>query len=271
MKSEMLASVVLVLSIVGSVISFAGEVNNDDVRPQWPDNRPDNRPGMGPRPGQQGQWSRNERMGGATTRPVSPDEIAEADAFMQKYSPRRYEKLQELPDARREKLMVFLAARYRMLQELKQNDPEIYEIRIARISVEDNIFDLGWQLNHDSPRNVDELKSKLDKQLRALYRSGIEERRVRLRQWKKRVEEEIAQIEKNEANMDRIVESSMNNLLNNEAWPGMMNLLGGGPGGSMGPGVGPGPGRGGMRPERDRPGRGPFAAPAPESTQPAEQ
>src|SRR5262245_57046071 len=119
------------------------------------------------------------RDGGPTTRPINDDDRRAVDAFMQKNSPKRFARIQDRPDMRKEKLYEFLAFRLRMLDNLKQNEPGIYDLQMKRMPIEDEIFDLGWQLRHDAD-NPDELRKKLRQQVRAMMDSRMEERRLRI-------------------------------------------------------------------------------------------
>lgn len=254
-RFQTLAALSCSVMLSSAAVICAAEVDNEDSAPRS-ENRTDNRPAMGARPG----WWRGDRMGAPTTRQLTPEEVAEIETFMQKHSPKRFERFLGLPERRREGLLFFLAVRYRQLQEMKQNDPDVFALRMARMTIEDEVFDLGWRLNHDSPADKSELEARLRQQVRLLMQSTIDEKKLRVKQWQARVEEETASIAKDEADLDRIVDANVTALLNSDKFPGMMNLLG------------PGMGRG-MRQDRPRdqqgPGPGPFAAPAPPTTRPA--
>src|SRR5256885_13172643 len=46
---------------------------------------------------------------------------------------------------------------------LFRSDPKVYELRVARLPIEDAIFSLGWQIKHDrgDSENVPKLRQEL--------------------------------------------------------------------------------------------------------------
>src|SRR5439155_23203907 len=115
------------------------------IIPPWQERRPYNRPeglrpegmrpegmrGEGMPPMRAGEWRRGLNNP-AATRPIGPEEMQDIDHFMKLWSPKRWARLKEMPEDRQERLRGFVAARYRALQALKQNDREMYDIRLGR-------------------------------------------------------------------------------------------------------------------------------------------
>src|SRR5437763_460721 len=130
------------------------------ITPPWQERRPMYRPDGsrpdGMRPGdamrRREWWRENGPGAGAapTTRSISPEEWQDIERFMTTRSPKRWAKFNEMPDdERKQRLGGFVVVRYRAMQELKQNDPAMFDIRLRRLPIEDEIFELGWQLNHE--------------------------------------------------------------------------------------------------------------------------
>ena len=76
--------------------------------------------------------------------PVTDDERAEVEKFMTTYSPRRWEKFKSVHNKdREENILRLMRNQMRSLQRLKIEDPKIYELRLARLPIEDSIFSVA--------------------------------------------------------------------------------------------------------------------------------
>ena len=214
----------------------------EGMRPDGPP-RPEGMRGM-----RGGGWWRENGTNPAT-RPVGADEWQYVDRFMNTYSTHRWAKFRELPDDdRKQRLRGFVAQRYRAMQELKQNDPKIYDVRLQRLQIEDKIFDLGWKLNHDAD-NVQQTRTALQAQLRLLIENRIQERTLRVAQLEQRLSSEKERLTDESTNKEKAIDASMN-AIEKQRWPGMAEmvppiaLFGGG-------GAGVGAGGGSPRPARE--------------------
>ena len=145
---------------------------------------------------------------------ATPEEWKEIEAFMKKHSPERWTRLEEVGDDQRQQgVRNMFAARYRALQELKQQDPEMYQIRIARMPIEDKAFDLSWKLTHARPNEPqDENKAKLRVQLGLLVKSKLDERELRLRHLEKHLAEARQKLKDDEQRMDELVNANLNDI-----------------------------------------------------------
>jgi hypothetical protein len=108
-------------------------------------------------------------------------EFAEVTRFMEQHSPNRFKRLNDVPNERREGIVNRIVNHYRTLQRLKQDDPEIYDLRLKRLPIEDQMFTLGWELSHDEDvKRAPELRSRLREQVRLFFDNCLEERRIRI-------------------------------------------------------------------------------------------
>src|SRR5439155_22967679 len=113
-------------------------------------------PGMGPGNG-----------GGQNLGPIGEDEMGQIETFMKAYSPKRWEKLQQdVPEDRRKRILDNIRMQYRWMERLKEEDPTIYDIRIKRLPVEDEMFEIGWELHHGDPKSPPDLRKRLREQVR---------------------------------------------------------------------------------------------------------
>jgi hypothetical protein len=175
----------------------------------------------------------------ATTKP-SADELSEVDDFMKENSPKRWGKIQDMPDKRKDNIMQFVVQRYRMLQDLKRNDEDMYNLRVKRLKIEDEIFDLGWDLKNskNGDQNNAQLEStrkELRKTVRALVDNRIEEHRLRLKQWQEKMDEERKRMVAEQNSEDQFVDSSVKAIENDMRWPGMGDFVMPLPGGRTAP------------------------------------
>ncbi len=181
------------------------------------------RPRVGRMDGQRPPGNWRDRYSGVTTKPTS-EELREVDEFMNENSPKRWSKIKDMPDDRKSKLNGYVVQRYRMLQDLKQNEPAMYDLRVKRLKIEDEIFSLGWDLKNNKNEksenfSADATKKELKKKVRALADSRIDEHRLRLKQWQEKMEQERKRLAEEQANVDQFVDSSVNAIETDMRWP----------------------------------------------------
>lgn len=121
--------------------------------------------------------------------PMTDEEKTEIEQFMKSYSPRRWEKFQDVPEDRKDKILSNIRAQYRWMKRLKDEDAEIYDIRIKRLPIEDEMFALGWEMRQES-RATEATRKKLKDQVRLFVDNSLAERRVRLARWQDRLKQE---------------------------------------------------------------------------------
>jgi hypothetical protein len=155
-----------------------------------------------------------------STGQLTDQERDEVMRFMEKYSPKRTQRLKDVPEKRQEPIVRRISAQYRALQRIKEEDPQIYELRLKRLPLEDEMFELGWQLKHDdanTTRATDEqLRSRLREQVRLFVDNCLEERRLRaqrqgqrLRQEQQRLEADQRQLNELIANKESLIEKGV--------------------------------------------------------------
>ena len=143
------------------------------------------------------------------------EEWKDIEAFMKIHSPKRLEHLDDIGDDRQQNVKNMFAARYRALNELKDQDPEMYQIRLARMPIEDKVFELGWKLAHN--RGVkdfkpDDTRAELRTQLRELIKSRFQERALRLKHLEKRLANERQKLKDDEQRLDDLVNANLSDL-----------------------------------------------------------
>jgi hypothetical protein len=168
----------------------------------------------------------------ALDEPLTPQDKADIEKFMTTYSPERWNRFQDIPEDRKTHLEKLIRVKMRQLQRTKEEDPQIYELQIKRLPIEDQMFALGWQLKHEEPREPKngELHKKLKETVKQFVESSIEERRIRLerqqenlQQMQARVTDESSKIKDIANNKDQWIERGISSIENDggEAFRGM--------------------------------------------------
>jgi hypothetical protein len=136
-----------------------------------------------------------ERIGtynpNAANEPVTPEDQSEIEKFMSAYSPKRWEKFKNINENRKDKLWRLMRNQMRALEHLKSEDPRIYELRLARLTIEDNMFALGWQIKHE-PENKDpaKLRADLHGYVSQFVDNNFQEQKLRVTRMQERLKKE---------------------------------------------------------------------------------
>jgi hypothetical protein len=176
--------------------------------------------GRGPGMGGRGPGGRQPPLMGPGMPPVSeeaPDEQEWSDIqdFMRENSPARLEAFQKFekiaqeirPDQPRPilgRIKQRLAVRYRTIKALELQQPEVAEIAIKQMRLEDQIF----TLNRDLAENPDD-KAKQDQlhdALKQYVENNFADRAARLAQLRKSLEREEGRLAQDRADIERIIE-----------------------------------------------------------------
>jgi len=123
--------------------------------------------------------------------PVTPEEQSDIEKFMSTYSPKRWEKFKNISENRKDKLWRLMRNQMRALQHIKTEDPRIYELRLARLTIEDNMFALGWQIKHE-PESKDpaKLRSELHEYVTQFVENNLQEQKIRVTRMQERLRKE---------------------------------------------------------------------------------
>lgn len=131
-------------------------------------------------------------------------------AFMKTHSPKRLERLEEIGDDKRQQnVRNMFAARYRAMEELKERNPELYQIRLNRMPIEDEVFALSWETAHSPNPTTSGERQKLRPLLRQLITSRLQERMLRLKQTEQRLALARQQLQEDEQRIEALVEENL--------------------------------------------------------------
>jgi hypothetical protein len=191
------------------------------------------------------------RRGGppwARVREPSDEEWLRAAAFMQEYSPHRWQWFQGMQDAGRQAGMKrFFWWQFQQIDELRNRDPDLYALKLKRTRLDDDVFAAALDVKAEGLADAqrDERKDKLRRLVGTLVQLDVQERTSRIQRLKKdldREEKALAELEQPEG-FERRVNREVGGILN--LADGVRHGGGGGPGGPRRDRRGPGQGDGG--------------------------
>lgn len=150
------------------------------------------------------------RPPGPATQPAvpSPAEWVEVANFMSSLSPRKWGSLDDLDDKPwKQHLRAGIAARYRDLQRLKADDPAAYDLAVARIKIEDDIFGtmIDFRQASKDPQKQQGCRTQMRQLVRNFKENLQKDREHRLAQSKQRLaalQQEITKLEQEIAKSD---------------------------------------------------------------------
>ncbi len=115
------------------------------------------------------------------------EEWREAADFLQQYTPKRLAALNQLADGPlKQRVKNFIYGRYVAIMRAKENFPEIYQLQVKRLMIEDNIFATHRQMLAASTVARPAIRMQLKQQVAELFDNVQQERQVRidrLKQW----------------------------------------------------------------------------------------
>jgi len=185
---------------------------------------------------------------------ISDEEWVEIAKFMSANSPNLWAVYEKLPEKHRNGARYNIARRYYSLRNLSDRDPQLYEIELKRVKIEDGIFGVLAdirQTGDKEPEAQKRLKQELRDKVEELWAVRMEDREVQLARIDRQLQgfrmfDTLAALHK-EKDADASAERRVEWVQARYAY--LLGHVGGRPG-MIGPGMMPGGGRG--RPN-DRP------------------
>jgi hypothetical protein len=154
--------------------------------------------------------------------PLSQDDIKKAREFMQTYSPERYKALQEImrPEVKNA-IEEGTTRMYLSYQRLQTTDPDLYQVVLSRVKVEDKVFGLVSQLNKaggdpgNKPLDRKSVKTELRDAVSQLVELNLTERDLRLKRLAETLKEQQAALEKDKdpANREQLINDRLDAVM----------------------------------------------------------
>jgi hypothetical protein len=202
---------VAALSLLIGGVAAVFVLAQDSSAPPSPDR--EHRPGAARPDGPMGRGMMGRgSAGGAGRAPgsaPSPEEWAEISQFMREHSPLRWEQYEKLGPEAQKRLETVIIERYRTLQRLKQDSPEIYEIRMKRLPLEDRIFRLSREVRR-AKGNSDKaapLRQELTMAVARWIKLGFDEQEARIKQLQDQVDRMTARLKNEQAQSEELIKN----------------------------------------------------------------
>jgi hypothetical protein len=158
------------------------------------------------------RW-RHNAAGGMNTTPPTDAEWKETIAFMQQHAPLRA-KLLHNSDPKRQGARLFIFNHYKALKQLEKDDPQIYNLRVNNMELEDAAFGLlqEWKKETDAQKK-EALRTELRKKVSALTSNWITERENRIAHLEQSLEREKERLEADKKNLDQKIDERLEHFL----------------------------------------------------------
>jgi hypothetical protein len=143
----------------------------------------------------------------ADQRSPRPHEWEDVQAFMQRFAPRRFVAIEQMPEGEsKEQMKRFWFARFRSLQALQKRDVAAYEQRLSQLRVEDQIFGIVSDWSPRADPGGQQLRETLRGQVTQLVDLDLQERQRRVEWLKRELAEQSEQLERDLKQRDNLVE-----------------------------------------------------------------
>lgn len=150
------------------------------------------------------------RQRAALTPAASEQELDDIAAFMRQFAPARWAALEALPEAGavRRSVMIYVVARWRHLQMLREEDTELYDLKVQQMAVEDAIY--GLLARTRTPAEREPLRKILREKVAELVKLGLKEREHRIERLRQALKVEEDRLAKDQGATARMVEQRVN-------------------------------------------------------------
>ena len=159
-----------------------------------------------------GNRARFGQRGGGNN--VTPADIEEAMKFMKDHSHNRLAAIESMPDSDRKTRFKEISTRnFLSWDSIRLADPELYQVVVKRVELEDNVFGLTVQWHKDTAEEKPDTQAKLRDEVGKLVDVGIQERQMRLDRLAKTVEDQQKILTTDKGNRDNLVEDRLKSVL----------------------------------------------------------
>jgi len=143
---------------------------------------------------------------------LSDRDREDATAFMKQFAPNRWAAMEAMRDGGdRAGAMVFALARWRHLQFLREEDQELYDIKVRQLVAEDAIF--GLLASTRTPADRVPLRKDIREKAADLVRLGLAEREHRIAKLREEIKAEEERVAKDRTDMDSLIDRRTDSLI----------------------------------------------------------
>jgi hypothetical protein len=151
---------------------------------------------------------------GATRRRLTEVEWKAASEFLNKYSPKRMALLNQMPEGKMRPLKNLIYGRYLDLMKIKDSFPQLYDIGVQRMTIEDNLFDL--RRNYRAARGPAQatVKQNMRQQVGALFDNLQNDRQARITRMQTYVSDLQKKRDDDEQHRETVIDSQLQQVIN---------------------------------------------------------
>lgn len=157
-------------------------------------------------PGVDGMGSRFRGFSGRSQQEPTEDEWVEVGAFMKEHSPHRWRMYQAAPEGHQGRLRGPIFSAWKNITRLERDDKEMYDLRLKRLPIEDDIFALAGESKKSGERTP-EIQLQLRLKVAAFMESRMQERKLRIARLEKALREERHALSEFESQREDVIET----------------------------------------------------------------
>ncbi len=137
-----------------------------------------------------------------------------ASSFLNQYSPKRMALVSELPDGPlKQHLRTVIYSRYAALRKVQDYFPQIYQVQLQRLSIEDSLFDLHRQYMSASGSQKTALRATMRQQVQALFDNVQQDRQTRINRMKTWAAELQSKRDADEHNRETVISQQLQEVI----------------------------------------------------------
>jgi hypothetical protein len=132
--------------------------------------------------------------------------------FLSVHSKNRYQQIENMPGGPKKPFEQFLVGRFRLINRIKSQSPELYNLKVREIELDDDVFGICLKLKSktgDKARLQSELKAKIAE----LFDLGVSERKLRIGLVETALEDQKKILKTEQDGHDKLVEDRFNAVL----------------------------------------------------------
>jgi hypothetical protein len=152
-------------------------------------------------------------------RTVTDEQWEEILKFMRDVSPRRTSAYDEMSAENKPLVKKLVTARYDFIQNLKKDDPTLYDVTLEKWKAEDSIFGILKDARDSKAQIGDDEKKALREQVSKLVESNFKEREIRIQKAEKSLKEAVARLDEDKKSKDNLIDEKLTQYLREGARP----------------------------------------------------
>jgi hypothetical protein len=126
---------------------------------------------------------------------------------MKENSPKRWKMYQNAPETHQARLRGLIYAAWKNLDRIKNDDKDLYALRLRRLPVEDDIFGISAEIKRGGERASPELRKQLEAKVGEFVDLRHEERKLRIAKLEKTLAAERRELVEFDSRREKIVEN----------------------------------------------------------------